>query len=303
MERLRPRGPISYSQLRDFACCPRRRFLVRGLGLRKWEEPGRGHQLDALATGNLYHQVYERTFRALKDAGALPLRKQGLDQAQRLARAEIDAVLDEAAAEGLVLHRDLLGPLAVDMKRDLDETLRREAEGEGGWVPAAFEQEFQDVPLEFGEGRSITLRGILDRVDFAEDPPRVRVLDWKTGGYRFDDDEEFQGGREFQLVLYNLAAESLYPGRRVAEAAYRFATEKGRFKDKACPNDAGKRETLGAILGHLDALVDTGTFAPTADSCDWCDFQELCGPNRERRAQRKRADPRLAPFDRLREIR
>jgi hypothetical protein len=254
-------------------------------------------------TGRLYHAAFERTFRRLRDDGAFPLDAAGLEPAQRTGHREIETVLDEAAAEGVVVHRDLLGPLGVELRRDLDETLRREAESRDGWVPAAFEQDFRDVQLACGEGRTLTLGGALDRVDFAESPPRARVLDWKTGANRFGEDEEFLGGREFQLVLYNVAAEALYPERQVSEALYRFATEKGKFHDKACPNSPEKREILGTILGHLDALATAGVFAPTADSCAFCGFKELCGPNREGRAERKREDPRLAPFHRLRELR
>jgi ATP-dependent helicase/DNAse subunit B len=299
---MRPWGRGSHTRLKSFASCPYRRFLDTGLRLREWEEPGPGHQVDHLVTGNLYHQAYERTFRALRDKGALPLTPEALDDARAEARRAIEAVLDEAAAEGLVVHRDLLGPLGVDMVRDLDETLLIEADAGDGWVPVAFEQEFRDVRIGYGEGREVVLGGILDRVDFAEDPPRVRVLDWKTGRFRFEEDAEFEGGREFQLVLYNAAAESLYPERQVSEAVYRFATEKGRFSEKACPNSPEKRETLGRILEHLDALAQSGVFAPTADSCAFCTFLEICGPHRERRAARKADDPRLAPFRRLREI-
>jgi hypothetical protein len=39
-----------------------------------------------------------------------------------------------------------------------------------------------------------------------------------------------------------------------------------------------------------------------ADTCDFCDFLGVCGSQREARAERKRGDPRLADFLKLREI-
>jgi ATP-dependent helicase/nuclease subunit B len=214
----------------------------------------------------------------------------------------IGAILDEAAARGVVVHRGLLDPLGVDMTRDFDELLKREAESGDGFVPSEFEKEFADVAFRFGAGREMSFRGKLDRVDVAQAPPRVRVVDYKTGGFRFEDGQEWKGGTELQLALYNLAAESLYPQHEVIEAQYRFVSEKGGFNQKACPNSTERRETLRAILGRLDALAAAGIFAPSADNCTFCDYLPICGPLREARAQRKAADPRLAEFRLLRQI-
>jgi hypothetical protein len=39
-----------------------------------------------------------------------------------------------------------------------------------------------------------------------------------------------------------------------------------------------------------------------ADTCDFCDFLDLCGSHREARADRKKPDPRLQAFLKLRDI-
>jgi hypothetical protein len=56
------------------------------------------------------------------------------------------------------------------------------------------------------------------------------------------------------------------------------------------------------VLRTLDETARAGVFAPVADTCDFCDFQAVCGAARETRAERKKADPRLAAFLKLREI-
>ncbi len=61
-------------------------------------------------------------------------------------------------------------------------------------------------------------------------------------------------------------------------------------------------ETLEQVLETLDDTARAGVFAPVADTCDFCDFAGVCGSQKEARAERKQADPRLAGFRKLRDI-
>jgi RecB family exonuclease len=136
----------------------------------------------------------------------------------------------------------------------------------------------------------------------SDDPPELRVIDYKTGSFKWKDGEQFRGGRELQLAIYNRAAQALYPDHEVKEALYYHSVAKERFKQKACPATPEVGKTLEQVLTTLDDTARAGAFAPVADSCDFCDFQGLCGSQREARAERKRADPRIAAFWALREI-
>jgi CRISPR/Cas system-associated exonuclease Cas4 (RecB family) len=304
--RLRLAQTRSVSALQDLATCPYRHFLKRGLRLRKWEEPGRAYELDPLQRGSLVHEILERTFRELQEKEGLPLKPAGLGAAQAIARRHLTDALARAAVEGLVPHRSLLDPVEVEMRRDLDETLRREAEAHDGFVPAEFEREFDEVRFALGDGQEVVFRGKLDRVDMAKKPARVRVVDYKTGGFWHEEGEEFKGGRSIQLAVYNVAAAQLYPKHAVTEALYRYTTEKGGFRDKACADTDEARETLRTILRSLETLATRGVFAPDPgkDACGFCDFQPVCGPAaaRDGRAARKKDDPRLQPLRDLRQI-
>ena len=88
----------------------------------------------------------------------------------------------------------------------------------------------------------------------------------------------------------------------MSEALYYYATPGGGYKQKACPANAEVDETLVRVLRTLDETARAGVFAPVADTCDFCDFQAVCGGAREARAERKKGDPRLAAFLKLREI-
>src|SRR5687767_3817687 len=72
--------------------------------------------------------------------------------------------------------------------------------------PDRFELEFTNLTFDFARGRRLTFRGFMDRVDVAQKPNRVRVTDYKSGKYIWQDEDEFKGGRNVQLAIYVLAA-------------------------------------------------------------------------------------------------
>jgi RecB family exonuclease len=190
------------------------------------------------------------------------------------------------------------------LRSDLDDMLRDEVDSgdlTAGFVPEAFEQEFAEVEVSLGAAGSISFRGKIDRLDVSRD--RVRVIDYKTGKHFWAKEEQFKGGRELQLAVYNRAAKALFPDHDVAEAVYYYATATGEYRRKACAATPEVDATLTTVLSTLDDLAVAGVFPPVADSCRFCDYQTICGPFRENRAERKANDPRLAAFRRLREIR
>ena len=158
------------------------------------------------------------------------------------------------------------------------------------------------VTAATAEGLTVSFRGKIDRLDLSSRTGQVRVIDYKTGKYTWKGAEQWKGGRELQLALYNRAAKALFRDRDVAEAVYYYSTATGEYRRKACPATPEVDETLVRVLGTLDDLAVAGVFPPVADSCTFCDFKPVCGPFRESRAERKSADPRLAGFKRLREI-
>ncbi len=169
-------------------------------------------------------------------------------------------------------------------------------------MPVAFEHAFEALPLPIGEGIEVAFRGTIDRIDVDPASRRVRVIDYKTGKYFWERGAQFQGGRALQLAVYNQAARAAYPEHAVAEAAYYYSTATGEYKRKACAATVEVEDTLRRVLVDLDALAASGVFPPVADTCKFCDFVSICGPFREDRAARKKDDPRLEAFRRLREI-
>ena len=293
---------VSASQLETFGACPYRHFLSVGLRLRKWEEPERAYSMTALDTGSVMHAVLHRLFAELKDKGSLPLT---IDKVAKT-KTRAGEILDEEFAAfldaGGVIHPGLVNTVRDQMRADVDDLLEREVDEQADFVPDSFEREFSDVAFEFAPGRSLRFRGFMDRLDVSPKPKRVRVIDYKSGGYFWKEDEDVRGGRNVQLAIYVLAAASLYPKHQVAESRYYYGTSKGRFKFKKVEGTEETRERLRQVLTALDDTAANGAFAPVADGCDFCDFQSLCGPTREVRAARKQGDKRLKAFYRMREL-
>lgn len=292
----------SASAVQAFAACPYKHLLSRGFGLRAWEDPERAYQLEGKDWGTLYHRAAKKLFEWLRDKGWLPLQAKRIPEAEK----QLIAILGEEAKtlvdEGAIVNEALLGPAKGAARSEIVELLEREAKADTGFVPTDFERDYGGLEVEFAPGRTVTFRGTLDRIDVSDDSKQVRVIDYKTGKFLFKDGEQFRGGRELQLAIYNRAAEALYPDHEVSEALYYHAVAKQKFKQKACPATEEVGETLEQVLKTLDDTARAGVFAPVADSCDFCDFEGVCGTQKESRAERKKDDPRIREFLKLREI-
>jgi ATP-dependent helicase/nuclease subunit B len=303
LARLRLAGQVSSATaVQSLAGCPYRHLLERGLGLREWEEPERAYQIEGKHFGGMYHEVAHRLFAELAEQGGLPLREEALPALGERIGVLVDESLAAFEAEGGIVNAALLEPVRVRLCSDLEEMLRDQLETAGDFVPAAFEHAFADLAVPLGDGTSIAFRGSIDRIDVAAGSRQVRVVDYKTGGYYWERTDQFRGGRELQLAIYNQAARAAYPDHEVADASYYYSTAVGRYRRKACAATPEVDETLRRVLVDLDSLAASGVFPPVADDCRFCSFTAVCGPFREDRALRKADDPRLVAFRRLREI-
>lgn len=293
---------VSASQIEALGACPYRHLLKVGLGLRPWEEPERTYALDRRDVGSVMHAVLEGLFSELKTKGGLPVKSETLDSAKRRAAKLLDSKFATFTEAGGIVHPALVSAVRDQMRADLEDLLEREVDEPDGFVPDQFELAFEKLPFDFAAGRSLTFKGYMDRLDVASKPKRVRVTDYKGGKYVWEDEDEFRGGRNVQLAIYVLAAAATYPKHEVTESRYYYSTAYGRFRTKRIEGTDKARKTLKQVLTALDDTVAKGAFAPVADECGFCDYTAICGPHREQRADRKKGDPRLAAFYKMREI-
>lgn len=286
----------SATQLNDYGICPYRFFAVRLLRLRSVEEPEEG--LDALQMGTVNHAILEQTYREMKELrlditpenGAEVLDIFGevaerlLRDAPRLYGFRPSALWRE---EQVVIRRRLQALVEHDFSPDfiLNKTGERR-------VPFHLEQRFgmgkaPGVSVDLGDGEMIRVRGTIDRIDRVGD--RLYVIDYKTGSTMLKTDD-MAAGRNYQMVVYLLAAEQLRSHYKwPSEVAGGFFWHIRNRETSGSIELGGEQarqhpvvhEALQQLRGQLRAARD-GNFAVQPSKIEngqcaaYCEYVKLC---------------------------
>ena len=194
---------ISASQLEKYSLCPFRYFCGYGLRAKERKEA----EIDPIQFGNIVHYFLE-TF----------LRKNNKSVLNELSDEEIKRAIDDILLEyadeslgGLEGKSSTFFHLFERLKDNifiLIKQLIRQLEF-SDFVPADFELQIGDggeIPafrVSLGDGRSVSVRGFIDRVDILEkdDEVYVRIVDYKTGNKEFKL-YEILYGINMQMLLY-----------------------------------------------------------------------------------------------------
>lgn len=214
----------SISRLESFAQCPFKYFAQYGLGLKEREY----YRLDALLIGNYYHQALEKL--------VVKMQQKGYNWGE-LSDEEIDRLTEEASQELVEMEHGILTSSSSYrhrlkiMKQNLQTAVKVLTEHArlNTFQPACVEFEFgmdkkvPGVEISLPEGKSLILRGKIDRIDLAELQGKtfLRVIDYKSSSRSLDLLECYYG-LALQLPVY----------LDVASANYRY------FADSA-PEPAG----------------------------------------------------------------
>ena len=308
----------SASRLEMWAGCPHAYFMRHVLRVEAIDDADDEHRISPLERGSLVHRILERWLAEAIDEGAVPAPEERWPESWRthlLAVGEDEC--DRLAARGLVGRRlywehDRRQILA-DLVRFLD--FDDEQRSRYGSRPEAVELGFGmphsasgPVSVEIGDGRSVSVRGSIDRVDSTPNGGLL-VVDYKTGSARayqkLGPDDPTLGGHRLQLVLYDLAARSLLAvaGTADGHGAYWFVSTKGQFSDVGYATNAARRQVLEAVNSIVDGIGD-GLFPLHPDEpvwrpwvpCGYCDPDGMGTRDRWRDFQRKRDDPALARY-------
>jgi RecB family exonuclease len=169
---------------------------------------------------------------------------------------------------------------------------------ETSWRPIDVERSFEDITIE-GRWR---LSGRMDLVEESR-AGSLRITDYKTGAFPKARPEVTGGGEVLQPLLYGMAAEQLYPGKRVEGGQLFYATLRGGFESVLIKLDERGRPEAGQVLATIDNSLDRGVLlaAPREGMCERCDYIVVCGPYEEERVSRKPKD-RLEALVQLRGV-
>lgn len=288
---------FSPTALQNYAACPYRFFLYAVHKLAPREEPEAIEELDALSKGSLVHETQFTFFVRMREKGALPVTPATLEAA----RKELDATLDELASK----YKEDLFPTIErvwddgigQIRADLREWLRLTAH-DTTWAPTYFELSFGlehqgerdplsvDDPLELSAG--IRLRGSIDLVETGPGGA-LRATDYKTGKQRASKTTVIGGGETLQPVLYALAIEAMFPGKKVTSGRLFYCTSAGLFESFEVRLDDTARAAAKAVADAVGHAL-TEAFLPAAPAprgCQYCDYRTVCGPYEEQRIKRK----------------
>jgi len=294
-QRLNAR-PYSVSALQQFAACPYRFFLSAAYRLSPLEEPEPLQRMDPLTKGSLFHQVQAEFFRALQ-----------MDQLSIVSsdKQQVLEILDRTLARIATEYYERLAP-AIDrvwqdeiasMRTDLRvwvDQLSTNTE----WEPWLFEFAF-GLPGQPGHdpaslkdpvtiNEKFVLRGSIDLVERKPGTQILRVTDHKTGKNRSARLSFIGGGAQLQPIIYSLAIEQA-TGCTVEKGRFSYCTTSGGFTDHVVPINERTRQMGIEVLEIIDRAVELGMLppAPAERACSMCDFLSVCGPDQERRGNRK----------------
>ncbi|MBC8098747.1 MAG: PD-(D/E)XK nuclease family protein [Armatimonadetes bacterium] len=291
--RLDERRLWSATQFNEFGTCAFRFFAHRLLKLETLEPPAEG--MDALQAGSLNHKILETTYHAFA-ADGLPIAPMHAPHALDLLHSAAAHILTEAPErygfrptalwrqEQARLVERLTRLVTLDFSEDSPIAKHFPgAERRVYQTEAAFGRD-AELWIELGDdaGR-VRVNGSIDRIDRVGDA--LVVMDYKSGSTKFST-TEMREGRNFQMVVYLLAAESLLgasKARRVAGGLF-WHLGKGEVSGVLrADQDAG--EIIAAAREHLARYVvqmRAGDFAvqpskPTGGQCSaHCEYRELC---------------------------
>lgn len=304
---LRQRYPkertiFSPTRLEIYARCPYRYFLEVLLRISSLEEPDRFGTLSPLDRGSLIHRILFLFLSRLKKEGRMPLKAQAPDSLERLLAEVADGVLKEFEKDKATGFRILWSLQKDEILEDLKGWLEAERAEEGEFLPSYLEASFScPFPIPGKEG--LSFQGRIDRIDLSPKGHRARVIDYKTGQPDRLKDGEFKGGEALQLPIYLHAISFLLKDVEAAEAEYYYVTQKWKYQ-KATFTQKDWNSKLGTLQGIVSNLVDgirKGFFMARPSSCGRCQFPWICSPAAGVLYERKRRDPRIEFFERLKE--
>ncbi len=262
----------SVSAFEQYASCKFAYFLKYGLGI----EPREKYEFNFLDFGNVVHDVLEHVGKELKEEKRPIGRLTDQERSElvnrcisRISETYKDTILKDSSRNEFLVKR---------MTQLVDRTLwviGKQMES-GVFESDAYEQRFlvdeQEIMLKDGVG-FMSMEGKIDRIDIYEkdDSVYVRVVDYKTGGSKFELAKAYYG-LKMQLVMYMHAAMELeakkHPGKNIIPAGILYYNVDDPLIDTA-DNDYGKvQEQVYASL-RMEGMVnkdENGNIARYMDS-------------------------------------
>ena len=215
----------SVSRLERYVNCAYSQFLNYGLNL----YPRREFELNQMDIGNIYHAVMQEFVNQVID------KKIDLVKLSDSERENI--ITNIVNIQGENIARDIFEDSSRNkyMKKVINRIANKTAWAiqeqikSGKFMPEYTECKFdskkdvKELSFSYDNGSEMTLKGIIDRVDYYQDGDDVyvRIIDYKTGGKKLELNDAYNG-LQIQLIIYMKAAMAMakkkYPDKNIIPA-------------------------------------------------------------------------------------
>ena len=297
---LEKKTVYSVSELEQYASCPVRYFLARVVRLKVKRELF--DEVDTSSRGIFIHELLARFYRQMISQGYEKFGRIDSDSMKRMMGDICEKLFVEQAELFAGIH-----PLVIMAEKKfilawMENYLEHEAENFAAspFRPAFLEADFgieghsarSSYPaLRIGnESGDVSVSGRIDRIDVdtGAEPPRIRIIDYKTGDYKAYN-SDLVSGRALQAPLYlKAAAEHIVDGGMIHESIFYSLREMEyvRYKDGRNPIEGESWEdyieNAFACVRVMAEKIKRGEF-PAGDCRDAgrCDFRLLCRGGRE----------------------
>ena len=307
-------GVLSPSQLELWATCPHAYFVHHLLRVAPIEEPADQISITASDIGTTQHRALDRFHRAVI-AGELPQPTEHgwTDEHHAALMSMFDDECARAQRRGRTGRSAYWSDERERMRADLTGWLRHDSAESirRGSIVLASEHRFgadspdgRPVDLALADGRTIGLRGTVDRIDRTADGTIV-VTDHKSGAARkYKDltaDDPTLGATVFQLPAYAAAAATYVADHGAPVRAEYSLMGKGEYQRFGYTVTPSVADLVGHGLQLVVDGIETGFFPHVPErpgwrlytACLYCDPDELGTGERWADWLRKRRDPRL----------
>jgi len=301
---------ISPTRLEAYAYCPYQYLLNGIMGIEALTEPEKEATITPLDKGKLIHDILWKFFTDLKKerGSSLQLEPKDLERLLEIANQKF-IEFEQMGVTGYsmlweVEKRNIRDNLMDFFGKELNDT---------EFIPTYFEVRYGMKHLDFQEseisteepvplrlaGKTVNLRGRIDRIDLTKDGKRARIRDYKSGK-KIGKENDFQGGRTLQLPLYLYAARQLlgrlHKGIEVESAEYYFL-KSGKPVGFEGSELKAKEAKLQEILKTIAGGIEEGVFIAVPNSqCRYCELKIICGTWTQILFERKAKDPRVKGY-------
>ena len=281
----------SAGALETYVTCPYRFYLRHIVGVDADSESARPDQSQRRTLGRLLRRILSSWVREYEHFKPDRTWFEYADSASYL-NTVARRILDSAEASGALGPPASVSATRGEILQDLDRARRREAaDAREGWKPMEVNVGFDDAPIRVSGGRTLRLRGIIDRVD-VQAGGRQRAVSFFTGR-ALPDVRGFVNGSSFQSIAALSALTQRGVPIREAEVEHRSVTGRGSFvsqtlKGETLVSSGGRSarsdgERLRDTLALISDQLESANFIPypghplrERPNCRRCAYESSC---------------------------